>query len=177
MCGCRPPGNATNQEWTQAGPGAALVSLSAANSCLQLSVGFAALLSTTDSAGVTWCIHGAGGSEGGWTGMPCNPPFGDPNFFVPVSHGSSPGQGPRNYTLVPTNGFGGPGWNVQHGASGPWPHSRYVAAQDGVFTLSLNAPTTTIMAADTMTSETRRALRVHDNPSPVHALNIHLRTQ
>lgn len=47
----------------------------------------------------------------------------------------------------------------QAGASGPWPHSRYVAANGGVFTMDLGVPTTPVQAADSLTSEAAPAKR------------------
>ena len=79
MCSCHPPFTATNQEWTQAAAGAALVSLAAPDSCLTLSAGaVGGTLSTTDSAGNTWCLKDVGGCEGGWIGLPCSE---DPDVF------------------------------------------------------------------------------------------------
>lgn len=158
MCACHPPGTATNQEWTQAAPGAALVSLAAADTCLQLSSGPVGVLSTTDSAGATWCLKGYNRHEGRWIGIPCSPADAQ-DYFTPIRR-SNPGPGTGNYSIAPAfASSGGPGWNTQPLASGPWPHSRYVTYVDGVFTLDLDSPTTAIQADDTLTSEGARESR------------------
>ena len=59
----------------------------------------------------------------------------------------------QNFTLHST--AGGVGWNTQGGASGPWPHTRYVTPGGGMrFTLNLAHLTGSsggaIMAADTL---------------------------
>lgn len=132
--------------------GAALVSLGIQDSCISLTAGaVGGTLSTTDENGNTWCLKDVGGCEGGWIGTSCEP--GHDDLFLPVHRGPGPVTGPANYSLLAADGQGGPGWNTQAGASGPWPHTRYISNNEGVFTMDLTAPKTAIQAADTLTSE------------------------
>lgn len=81
-------------------------------------------LTTTDANGVTWCLDGSGSSEGGWSAAPCggNGARGQTFSYLPVN-----GQ-PGNFSW---NGAIPLGYNGQFGASGPWPHSRYLVNYGG----------------------------------------------
>lgn len=77
-------------------------------------------------------------------------------LFAPVGR-VPPGGGPANYSFSGTGNQVSDGfkWNNQAGASGPWPHTRYVGGRSGggggVWTLDLSTPTTTIVASDHLT--------------------------
>jgi len=94
-------------------------------------------LSTKDAAGNEWCI----GQGTVWGGFPCesNSMTFSPNRQGPIVNGFA------NYTVDLSYSNG-------QGESGPWPHSRYVAAGGNTFTINLAAAQTpsgsTIEAAD-----------------------------
>ena len=103
-------------------------------------------LTTVDASGKTWCLADLFWAEGGWYGVECNPKT--PPFTVttrgPVVDGFV------NVSFTGRQGYFG--WNNQPGASGPWPHSRYLTSGGGVFTINLAAAQgsagSTITAAD-----------------------------
>lgn len=137
LYGCKSPSDPTdnNQQWMISGKSILTKSSGVpANSCLAVSSGPSqGTLSTIDGNGQTWCLTNFFGSEGGWGGAPCT---GAKNqAFVPVPAGSS------GYHL------GSVSWNNQDGASGPFPHSRYVAGGDSLWIMD-PSKTGSIMAAD-----------------------------
>ncbi len=97
-------------------------------------------ISTFDELGVERCLSNLFGCEGGWAGEPCNTSRPALYSFVPIGTPST--SGPSNYTIVGPNGS--PMWNNQQGASGPWPHTRYVSGFSwsgtaGPYEIDLNA--------------------------------------
>ena len=85
-----------------------------------------------------WCLESIDGVEAGWTVTPCNWTTGRTLPAYPPSLVGPPpppgGGGPANYSL------GGIGYNNQFGASGPWPHSRYLGGGGGaVWTIDVAA--------------------------------------
>ena len=114
------------------------------NSCLSVSAGPpGGTLQTTDAAGATWCLHNHGGAEGMWGGVSC------------------PTGPDRGGTFNPTPNAAGlldigkSNYNNQQGASGPWPHTRYVqggwswAGNAFVWRANLSIPASPIAASDT----------------------------
>jgi alpha-galactosidase len=86
-----------------------------AGSCLAVSRGPpGGQLKTTDAAGAQWCLADTNGEEGTWVGAAC----GDAAKSRGLQVVSDPHSG--LYSI------GNSGWNNQPGASGPWPHTRYV---------------------------------------------------
>jgi len=99
----------------------------AADQNMCLSVGASnpgSMLSTFDSSGTQRCLYNYLGSEGGWTGLPCTQTNFKPTLFFLTPKGNSPNMGVGNYII--SSPSGSPTWNNQVGASGPWPHSRYI---------------------------------------------------
>ena len=98
-----------------------------------------------------WCLRNVGGCEGMWSGVSCQE-NGDATLFSPMRVGPPPpgGSGPSHYSLVQAGGLTGPGWNNQPGASGPWPHTRYVTGNGGMWTLDLSLPSTPVLASDSL---------------------------
>jgi hypothetical protein len=145
-CTCHPPGTATNQEWvwSNSSTRSGLTSLAEPGTCMTLAPApSGGWLSTVDAEGETWCL-GQGGEEGSWKGVQgC---VGRP-MLVQVTPwgGGGSSAGPRNYTLLSQEGDG-VGWNNAAGASGPWPHTRYITGGNQPFTLDLSTPNTTILA-------------------------------
>lgn len=98
--------------------------------CLAVETGAAGgVLYTVDANGNKWCLSGTFYGEGGWNGVPCTP---STSQFAP--HGY-PGSGVANVTI--TGNHGSFGWNNQPGASGPWPHSRYVTDGQNTWTIDV----------------------------------------
>lgn len=121
--GCKAPGDPSISNQVFSGPDAnglihSLDKGAPANSCLAVSSGPpGGALKTTDAAGVEWCLVNRGSNEGTWGGEPCSARARG-GTFVPVA-GGTPAR--------PIYDIGKSSWNNQVGASGPWPHTRYVA--------------------------------------------------
>ena len=112
------------------------------NSCLAVTAGPpGGQLQTTDAAGATWCLHNRNGAEGTWGGVPCGA-GGRGGLFNPALNG----QGLLD--------IGKSSWNNQVGASGPWPHTRYIAGgypwagNSFVWRANLSQPAAPIAASD-----------------------------
>ena len=85
------------------------------NSCLAVSGGPpGGQLQTTDAGGATWCLANRNGAEGTWGGVACSSRARGANFL--------PARGANGLYDI-----GKSGWNNQAGASGPWPHTRYIS--------------------------------------------------
>lgn len=161
---CKVPGATdSNQVWLYSAGSGLLLSASTglpSNSCLVVSSGPAGgLFTTQDGSGNTWCLSNRFGDEGGWGGTLC--PTSDcvqsvrSGCDVFSLNGPPSAQGPANYTLG--NNRGGPSWNQQPGASGPWPSTRYISGygwggNGAQWTLDLAAAASgagsTVMASD-----------------------------
>ena len=153
-CSCHPPGTATNQEWVWANSSSrtALQSLAEPGACLTLTSGVAGgWLATEDGSGGQWCLGQGGYDEGSWHGIQgCGK---GAMLVQPVPHGAAPppgSTGPRPYQLL-SQQSSSVGFNNNAGASGPWPHTRYLAGGSTVFLLDLAAPSTSVQAQDTAT--------------------------
>jgi Alpha galactosidase C-terminal beta sandwich domain/Ricin-type beta-trefoil lectin domain len=150
ICTCHPPGTATNQEWTLTADGL-LQTAAIPNTCLAITNGpQGGTLSTTDENGNDWCLQ-SGSSEGTWTAQFCNVTSANFLYIVPIPSGPQPLPGnPGNYSLTATSG--GLGYSNQAGASGPWPHTRWMTQGSALWTVDFNAaqsPTgTSFMVAD-----------------------------
>ena len=114
------------------------------NSCLSVSAGPpGGTLQTTDAAGATWCLHMRDGAEGMWGGIPCSARPSRGGAFNPTLNGAG------------LYDIGKSSWNNQRGASGPWPHTRYVqggwswAGSSFVWRANFSLPATPIAASDT----------------------------
>lgn len=131
MGSCKVPGNDdTNQQWQYLPATQQIKSLSYAvsNMCLAAAAGPAGgQLYTIDATGKQWCLSGQG-AEGDWTGEPCSQQNRFNFQLMPQSHQAG------NFTILTSTG-GGVGYNMQFGASGPLPSSRYVIQSTAVFTL------------------------------------------
>jgi len=57
------------------------------------------------------------------------------------------GSGPANYTLLVATSSKGVGWNTQFGASGPLPHTRWLAGGDAVFAFDPSSAAGSSLAA------------------------------
>jgi len=152
---CKPPGDDdSNQVWTLDNATGLLHTASTqlpSGYCLVASGLSGGVLSTTDGNGIEWCATNFFTSEGGWSGLPCSQYPG--SVLTPAQEGHVAG----NYTLTDS----GPawamyfGWNNQPGASGPWPHTRYVdAANPMIWTFDLEGLKSPaggpVMASDTL---------------------------
>jgi alpha-galactosidase len=82
--------------------------------------------------GTEWCLVG-GGAEGNWYAQPCDK-SNHQQTWLPMPVNGQPG----NFTF---NSGSSIGWNGQFGASGPFPHSRYLTSGNNVFTVDLEALT------------------------------------
>ena len=141
---CKAPGaQDDNQIWMLSG--GALSPKSVPGSCLSVTAGpGGGALRTVDDTGAAFCLANFGGAEGTWGGGDCATQGG---LFTPSPSGPPPpAGGPANYTLAAARG-GSPSWNSQPGASGPWPHSRYISGYGwsgagSVFTLDVAAAQT-----------------------------------
>lgn len=163
---CKTPGDQdSNQVWTWVPSTGQIMSNSTGINgnarCLAASAGPSGgqLVSTDPATGREWCLTFAGG-EGAWGPAACIAGGDKTQLWQPVLQGGGgvPPAGPANYTLG--NGGGGMYYNNQAGASGPWPHSRYVAGYswsgstswtlDLAAAASPNGPGSTIQAADSL---------------------------
>lgn len=152
---CKVPGQGdSNQVWTY--NNGILSSAGASGMCLSAgSSNPGALLSTYDELGNQRCLFNLFGSEGGWAGINCNQPNIKPTYFYASPNGNVPPKGPGNFSISSPNGS--PLWNNQDGASGPWPHARYIFGygfikNSNTYELDLNAAKngvgTSIVASD-----------------------------
>ena len=141
-CACHAPGTATNQEWAWANSTArnALVSLAEPGMCLTLSAGpSGGWLQTADAAGAAWCLGQGGYDEGSWKGVPgCGR---GSMLAQPVPRGAG-------VFSLQSQGGSGVGFNNNPGASGPWPHTRYLAGGSTPFAMDPSAPSTAVTAED-----------------------------
>lgn len=113
------------------------------NSCLAVSGGPpGGVLKTADAAGAEWCLVNRGSNEGTWGGEPCAARSRG-GSFAPVANGDG------------VFDIGKSNFNNQVGASGPWPHTRYVAggfswsAPSFRWRANFSAPASPIVADDT----------------------------
>jgi hypothetical protein len=142
---CKVPGNNDgNQDWSY-NPSGQLSPASVPGSCLSVSNGpGGGYFYTNGSDGTGYCLSDTNGAEGTWIGAPC---AGRMTMFTPIPQDPHSPPGPANYSL-PVSGGGGIEANNQTGASGPWPHSRYVTGgwswggKGAAWTLDLGAAQT-----------------------------------
>lgn len=88
------------------------------NSCLAVSAGPpGGTLRTKDADDNVWCLSHSNGAEGCWHAVDCNAT--GVTQFLPQTNGNT--SGTALYALS------GMGFNNQVGASGPWPHTRYIS--------------------------------------------------
>jgi hypothetical protein len=105
-------------------------------------------LKTTDADGKVWCLSHSNGAEGCWHAVDCNAT--GVTQFLPQTNGKNT-SGTALYAL------GGMQFNNQIGASGPWPHTRYISGGYSwdktpqylwLADFSAGTPSTTIRAND-----------------------------
>jgi hypothetical protein len=144
---CKAPGQGdSNQVWMF--KSGMLSTAGASDMCLSAGTSNpGAYLTTRDSQGNQRCIYNLFGSEGGWSGLNCNQPNMKPNQFYATAKGRVPPTGPANYSIASPNGS--PQWNNQVGASGPWPHTRYILGygfetSTAIYEMDLNAAKTAL---------------------------------
>jgi len=144
---CKAPGQGdSNQVWMF--KSGMLSTAGASDMCLSAGTSNpGAYLTTRDSQGNQRCIYNLFGSEGGWSGLNCNQPNMKPNQFYATAKGRVPPTGPANYSIASPNGC--PQWNNQVGASGPWPHTRYILGygfetSTAIYEMDLNAAKTAL---------------------------------
>ena len=146
---CKPSGNDdSNQKWSYDAKSMTLQPASNPGYCLAaepLSGGDGGTLSTVDPAsGQTLCLTSA--PSGFYQVAPC-PPLDEELADGFIFHFSNTnGGGPCSSSL--DNCTFGPGYNMQEGASGPWPNSRYLEDNGGVFNINGPLSNLRIVASD-----------------------------
>jgi len=132
---CKSPGgNDANQVWKFTN--GMLSPQSSSSMCLSGSAKPGTYLSTIDEQGNERCIQNLFGSEGGLVGVICN--SSNPSTFFVNFSGTVPPNRIENYTISGTKGA--PRWNMQVGASGPWPHTRYMSSSSSsMYEMNLDA--------------------------------------
>eukprot|EP00759_Apiculatamorpha_spiralis_P024345 PhF_6_TR27884/c0_g1_i1/m.40831/K07407/E3.2.1.22B, galA, rafA; alpha-galactosidase len=118
--GCK-TANDANQQWSSTSFGG--IKSASSGTCLSLaknSPGYTIVTTDPTSQRLLCIVNKYGDGEGTWQAVPCNPP--KLTFqIIPVNNGT---KGKQQYNVV--SPAGAMRYNNQVGASGPWPHTRYL---------------------------------------------------